>query len=83
MSDPRNNGFNYASGWGPMPKPPIYHRAMHVARELGREAAAKSSRAWSLEMALWKVRIATTGVDKAIAIAELAAELEMNEPHPE
>jgi hypothetical protein len=29
------------------------------------------------------VRIATTGVDKAIAIAELAAELEMNEPHPE
>ena len=76
MSDPRHHGFNYASGWGPASKPPIYHQASKVARLLSQEAARASAQAWKLELALWRVRIASTGVEKAAAVAELATELE-------
>lgn len=83
MSDPRNSGFNYGKGWGALPKPPIYHHAAKLAREIGRDAALKSSQAWALELALWRVRIATTGVEKAVAVAALASEVEKAMPAAE
>ena len=76
MSDPRDLGFNYGKGWGSVPKPPVYLQAAKLARQLGREAAQMSAQAWALEMALRSVRLATTGVEKAVAIAELATEVE-------
>jgi hypothetical protein len=71
MSDPRAFGFNYGSGWGKGSKPPIYLHASKLAHELGKDAARKSAQAWTLEMALRKVRLASTGVEKALAVAEL------------
>ena len=76
MSDPRDLGFNYGKGWGNQPKPPVYLQAMKLARNLSEEAVEKSAQAWKLEMALRNVRLATTGVEKAVAVAELAAELD-------
>ena len=76
MSDPRNLGFNYGKGWGGLPKPPVYLHAAQLARHLGREAAQMSAKAWALEMALRSVRLATTGVEKAVAITELERELQ-------
>jgi hypothetical protein len=75
MSDPREAGFNYAKGWGSAPKPPIYLAAAKLTRQLNQESALISARAWALELALWRVRMATTGVEKAVAVAELAAEV--------
>lgn len=83
MSDPREQGFNYASGWGSAPKPPLYHHASKLARQLGQEAIQKSAQAWQLDLALWKVRIATTGADKAQAMAALAIALEKALAGPE
>jgi len=76
MCEPREQGFNYGRGWGSTPKPPVYDRATKVARRLGQEATEKSAQAWRLEMALWKVRIASTEIEKAGAVANLAVELE-------
>lgn len=76
MSDPREAGFNYGKGWGSAPKPPIYLEAAKLARQLNKESALISARAWALELALWRVRIATTGVEKAMAVAELFAEVQ-------
>ncbi|MDE1945383.1 MAG: hypothetical protein KGI03_03885 [Patescibacteria group bacterium] len=75
MTDPREGGFNYASGWGPARKPPIYLQAAKLARRLTQESALMSARAWALELALWRVRIATTGVEKARAVLELSDEM--------
>lgn len=72
MDDPRTRGFNYSTGWGGTPKPPLYYQAMKLSRELNREAQEASRRAWELEHALWKVRIATTGEEKAVAMKELS-----------
>lgn len=82
MSDPRAMGFNYSRGWGAVAKPPLYHHAAQVARKLAREAAQKSSQAWALETALWNVRIATTGVEKAKALAGLSVALRAIEADP-
>lgn len=76
MSDPREAGFNYAKGWGNAPKPPIYLEAAKLARQLNQKSALISARAWALELALWRVRIATTGVEKAIAVAGLSVEIQ-------
>jgi hypothetical protein len=76
MSDPREFGFNYGRGWGNAFKPPIYLRAAKLARELGEEAARNSAQAWVIEMALRKVRLASTGAEKAIAVAELTRAVE-------
>ena len=76
MSDPRDRGFNYGTGWGSGPKPPLYLEAAKRSRALNAEARASSARAWSLEMALWRGRIATTGVEKAGAMMDLALELD-------
>lgn len=70
------NGFNYGRGWGDAPKPPIYQEAMKRCRDLSEEATRMSAKAWALEMALWRVRIATTGPEKAIAMMELLVELD-------
>jgi hypothetical protein len=75
MSDPRDLGFNYGPGWGSQPKPPVYLRAAKLSRVLARRLAEQSAKAWRLEMALRNVRLATTGVEKAIAITELSSEL--------
>jgi hypothetical protein len=76
MNDPRDLGFNYGIGWGSARKPPSYLYAAKLARKLGQEAMQKSAQAWALEMALRNVRLATTGVEKAVACAALTAELE-------
>jgi len=75
MSDPRELGFNYGRGWGAAPKPPIFIYATKITRKLGQLATDFSACAWTLEMALKNVRIATTGVEKAAAIAALEREL--------
>ena len=75
MSDPRALGFNYGKGWGSDPKPPIFLEATRLARILGQEAVQMSARAWALEMALRNVRIATTGAEKASAVAALEREM--------
>jgi hypothetical protein len=79
MSDPRERGFNYGRGWGSAPKPPVFLHATKVAHKLGKQATEMSARAWALEMALRNVRLATTGVEKAIAVAELERELARQE----
>lgn len=39
MNDnPRKKGFNYGIGWGPTPKPAIYHEAQQLALALNRVA---------------------------------------------
>ena len=58
MSDPRKSGFNYGEGWGATSKPPVYLHAAKLARQLAHESSLISARAWALEMALWRVRIA-------------------------
>jgi hypothetical protein len=80
MSDPRDLGFNYGTGWGSAPKPPIYLLAIKLARRLGQDAVEKSAQAWALEMALRNVRLATTGVEKAVAVVELARQMEKLTP---
>lgn len=72
QDDPRDKGFNYGKGWGSDPKPFLYHQAMKLSRILNQEAQEASKRAWQLEHALWRVRIATTGVEKAAALKELS-----------
>jgi len=76
MSDPRELGFNYGRGWGVAPKPPVYLVAAKLARQLGRQLSQMSAQAWALEMALRSVRLATTGVEKAVAIAALERKLQ-------
>jgi len=76
MSDPRDLGFNYSTGWGSAPKPPVYLHATLIARRLGQEVVERSAQAWALEMALRNVRLASSGVEKAMAVAALAAQLE-------
>jgi hypothetical protein len=76
MNDPRESGFNYGKGWGATPKLPVYLHAAKLARQLAHEGTLISTRAWALEMALWRVRIATTGVEKAQAVADLSAEMQ-------
>ena len=76
MSDPRKSGFNYGKGWGATSKPPVYLHAAKLARQLAHESSLISARAWALEMALWRVRIATTGVEKSQAVANLSAEMQ-------
>ena len=71
-NDPRDKGFNYSTGWGSDPKPPLYLEAMKKAQELNRVASEASKEAWEMEHALWVVRIATTGVEKAIALSHVA-----------
>lgn len=73
--DPRTRGFNYGPGWGPSPKPPVYAHAVRVAYVLGQEATKMSAKAWALEMAIRDVRLACTGVEKAVAVKKLEAEL--------
>lgn len=76
MSDPRELGFNYGRGWGAAPKPPVYLQAAKLARQLGQQVSQMSAQAWALEMALRSVQLATTGVEKAVAIAELERKLQ-------
>jgi hypothetical protein len=77
MCDPRDLGFNYSTGWGSAPKPPVYLYAMKLARQLGQEVVEKSAQAWALEMALRNVRLATTGAEKAVAVAALVSQMNM------
>lgn len=58
------------------PKPPIYHLATTLCRDLRSKAAFVSARAWELEMAIRDVRHATLGAEKAIAVSRLQAKLE-------
>jgi hypothetical protein len=69
--DPRADGFNYGAGWGTEPKPPVYHTAMQLARDLGKRAMKMSRDAWELEMAVRHVRIASMGVEKSQAMQKL------------
>lgn len=50
--DPREAGFNYASGWPEnLPKPAIYDRAVALGEKLRADAQTASGRSWDLEMA--------------------------------
>lgn len=71
LIDPRMLGFNYSSGWGSGPKPPVYHLAMKVAQALSQHATKMGKNAWELEMAIRDVRLATTGAEKSRAVATL------------
>jgi hypothetical protein len=73
--DPRDRGFNYGRGWGSDPKPPLYHTATIKCRQLSEQANRLSQEAWDLEHALWVVRIASTGEEKAIAMNHLAEKM--------
>lgn len=72
---PDQNSFNYGRGWGSDSKPPLYLAAMKKSRELNEIAQRTAHEAWELEHALWVVRIATTGEEKAIALAYLAQKM--------
>lgn len=69
--DPRAKGFNYGIGWGPSPKPPIYHQAQKLALVLNRIANAASRKAWALESASRTVRLAETETEKQCAVSAL------------
>jgi hypothetical protein len=71
MNDPRDDGFNYGRGWGSDPKPPTYLFGMAMARRMGQALILQSKRLWRLEMALRNVRVASTGAEKATAVAAL------------
>jgi hypothetical protein len=71
MIDPRTQGFNYGTGWGSAPKPPIYIEGMRRAQALSEEANQKQQEAWALEMVLRDVRLATTDQEKAEAVSAL------------
>jgi hypothetical protein len=71
IDNPRANGFNYGIGWGPSPKPPIYHKAQELALVFNRIANAAVRKAWALEMAIRTVRLAETETEKRCAIAAL------------
>lgn len=71
--DPRMRGFNYSTGWGAEPKPATYLEGIRLCRRLSEEALGKAQEVWALEMALRNVRLATTGVEKGIAVAALHA----------
>ena len=79
LADPRTFGFNYA-GWGADPKPPVYHTAMKIARLLGTQAAEMHDKAWALEMAVRRVRLATHAVEKVRAVSLLEIELAKSLP---
>lgn len=70
-TDPRMQGFNYGTGWGSEPKPPIYHVAAKLARDLGKRATELNHEAWELEMAVRHVRVACLGTEKSQAVAKL------------
>ena len=78
--DPHTLGFNYSSGWGHEPKPPVFHTAMKLCQFFTTQAREASDRAWSLEMALRDVRLATLGCEKASAVARLELELAKHLP---
>jgi hypothetical protein len=48
---------------------------MKLAYIISGEAVQKSKDAWALEMAIRKVRLACTGVEKALALQELEREM--------
>ncbi len=70
--DPRSRGFNYGAGWGTAPKPPVFHAASKLARDLAACARVMSDQAWALEMLLRDVRLAHTAPEKAAAVNRLA-----------
>lgn len=72
-NDPRLRGFNYGSGWGDAPKPPVYHAAAKLAYDLGRAGRVIMDRAWDLEMKLRSVRLAHYPEEKEAAVARLVA----------
>jgi hypothetical protein len=67
-------GFNYGPALSG-PQPPIYQTAMKLAHALAEKALATASDAWALEMAIRNVRLACTGVEKAMAVTQLAKEM--------
>ena len=72
MNDnPRKKGFNYGIGWGPTPKPAIYHEAQQLALALNRVAHAATRKAWSLEMAIRTMRLAETDTERQRAVFAL------------
>ena len=73
--NPRANGFNYGTGWGPEPKPPVYLQAMVTVRRLNKMATDASRTAWALEMKLRNVRLAETAIEKMKAVAALDEEM--------
>ena len=69
--NPRAKGFNYGVGWGPEPKPPIYHEAQRLALVLNKIANVATRKAWALEMAIRTVRLAETETEKRCAVSAL------------
>jgi hypothetical protein len=69
---PRANGFNYGTGWGKAPKPPIYFDAVRLSIALDQISHDASARAWRLTTALRAVRLAETPTEKADAVALLS-----------
>jgi hypothetical protein len=75
LVDPRARGFNYGPGWGTAPKPAIYHTADAIAFVLRNQAGQISKQAWSLDMALRNVRLASTDQEKVRAVVALELEV--------
>ena len=68
--NPRKYGFNYGTG-GAAPKPAIYYAADVLAQRLRAIAGEASAKAWEVDRALWRVRVAETEDEKRAAIAAL------------
>jgi hypothetical protein len=76
--DPRTLGFNYGPGWGNAPKPPVYQTAIQIAYVLTRQARVISDAAWKLEIAIRRVRLASSDEEKEMMVAQLEAALEQH-----
>lgn len=68
---PREAGFNYGTGWGQEPKPPIYFEAGKLMTVLRAHAHDATALAWSMEMAIRDIRLAETTEEKREAVARL------------
>jgi hypothetical protein len=71
--NPRKAGFNYGTGWGSAPKPPIFAAGEALAQRLGAAAIAASRDAWEVDHAVRDVRLAETPEEKTTRVATLTA----------
>jgi len=69
--DPRAAGFNYGVGWGSTQLPPTYYRGKAVADDVAHMAQTWGRIDWQLQMALRKVRHASTQIEKTVALTAL------------
>jgi len=70
ISEQRQNGFNYGSGWkGPLPE--IYFDAVTIVEALRLNAHEASSRHWAMETAIRNMRLAESDNERSRAVSGL------------